>query len=159
MSEEIVCQTCGDRGFPEALNYCIMCMETAEHTYCLEKLPKVLNEDIYWTCEICLSKTVDDYSLDNGILIVDISQCNGTSEGEDPCLRNQNKTTCSAHNNAAKTTQSTTYPSQTRPKRANTESPTYSTQTRSKTVRKTEATNTQPKVMTPPVLRKRRGRK
>ena len=32
MSEEAVCQTCGIRGFPEALNYCMTCGEAAEHT-------------------------------------------------------------------------------------------------------------------------------
>jgi ribosomal protein L37E len=30
--QNTVCQKCGDRGYPEALNYCVKCKVVAEHT-------------------------------------------------------------------------------------------------------------------------------
>lgn len=50
-----VCQKCGDRGYPEALNYCVKCKVVAEHTYCLDVVPKDFDEDVVWTCWFCLS--------------------------------------------------------------------------------------------------------
>uniref|UniRef100_A0A6M2FCI1 AIPP2-like SPOC-like domain-containing protein n=1 Tax=Populus davidiana TaxID=266767 RepID=A0A6M2FCI1_9ROSI len=50
-----VCQKCGDRGYPEALNYCVKCKVFAEHTYCLDVVPKDFDEDVVWTCWFCLS--------------------------------------------------------------------------------------------------------
>ncbi|KAJ6997805.1 hypothetical protein NC653_014136 [Populus alba x Populus x berolinensis] len=53
--QNIVCQKCGDRGYPEALNYCVKCKVVAEHTYCLDVVPKDFDEDVVWTCWFCLS--------------------------------------------------------------------------------------------------------
>ncbi|KAJ7974089.1 RING/FYVE/PHD zinc finger superfamily protein [Quillaja saponaria] len=60
-----VCQKCGDRGFPETLNYCVKCGETAEHTYCLDKLPNFLNEGVPWTCEDCTIRVEGESAPDN----------------------------------------------------------------------------------------------
>lgn len=49
------CQKCGDSGYTEALNYCIKCKAVAEHTYCLDVVPKDFDEDVAWTCWFCLS--------------------------------------------------------------------------------------------------------
>ncbi|KAJ6681706.1 hypothetical protein OIU74_020053 [Salix koriyanagi] len=49
------CQKCGDSGYTEALNYCIKCKVVAEHTYCLDVVPKDFDEDVAWTCWFCLS--------------------------------------------------------------------------------------------------------
>ncbi|CAK7347035.1 unnamed protein product [Dovyalis caffra] len=66
--QNLVCQKCGDRGYPEALNYCVMCEVVAEHSYCLDVVPKDLDKDLVWTCWFCSSgndgghDTLDSYT-------------------------------------------------------------------------------------------------
>ncbi|GKU90616.1 hypothetical protein SLEP1_g4589 [Rubroshorea leprosula] len=57
-----VCQKCGDRGFIDALTYCIVCRVCAEHRYCFDILPKVLNKDVIWVCEDCSSSVCESSS-------------------------------------------------------------------------------------------------
>ncbi|MED6144927.1 hypothetical protein PIB30_020049 [Stylosanthes scabra] len=47
-----VCQTCGNRGFSEALDYCMTYGEASEHNCCLEKVAEDLSEDIVATREV-----------------------------------------------------------------------------------------------------------
>ncbi|XP_019072342.1 uncharacterized protein LOC104882625 isoform X1 [Vitis vinifera] len=54
LSKATVCQKCGDRGYYEALTYCTKCHTSAEHRYCLDKLPEKLDEVVTdWMCEGC----------------------------------------------------------------------------------------------------------
>ncbi|KAE8646194.1 uncharacterized protein LOC101213907 isoform X2 [Cucumis sativus] len=48
-----ICQKCGDRGFVEALNFCNECQTYPIHRYCLDELPKYLDEYVPWLCEDC----------------------------------------------------------------------------------------------------------
>lgn len=48
-----ICQKCGDTGFVEALNYCKKCQTYPIHRYCLDALPKSLDEYVTWFCEDC----------------------------------------------------------------------------------------------------------
>lgn len=48
-----ICQICGDGGFVEALNYCKKCQTYPIHRYCLDVLPKTLDEYVTWFCEDC----------------------------------------------------------------------------------------------------------
>ncbi|KAG6531274.1 hypothetical protein ZIOFF_005078 [Zingiber officinale] len=47
-----VCQTCGVSGYAELLVFCNNCQISAEHRYCLDKLPSQ-HEVISWSCEQC----------------------------------------------------------------------------------------------------------
>ncbi|KAK9271803.1 hypothetical protein L1049_002167 [Liquidambar formosana] len=51
-----ICQNCGDKGDSKLLVYCVQCRISAEHRYCLEKLPKNDDEEVIWTCEECSPK-------------------------------------------------------------------------------------------------------
>lgn len=51
-----VCQKCGDRGIREALVYCVKCLVSAEHLYCLDELPKIPGHDVSWVCEDCVPR-------------------------------------------------------------------------------------------------------
>ncbi|XP_050937339.1 uncharacterized protein LOC103500424 isoform X3 [Cucumis melo] len=48
-----ICRICGDRGFVEALNFCKECQTYPIHRYCLDELPKYLDEYVPWLCEDC----------------------------------------------------------------------------------------------------------
>ncbi|XP_012066056.1 uncharacterized protein LOC105629137 isoform X2 [Jatropha curcas] len=53
-----ICQTCGDRGFSNALIFCHECQVYAVHRYCLDVLPATFDEYVVWLCEDCESKTL-----------------------------------------------------------------------------------------------------
>ncbi|XVE60162.1 hypothetical protein DITRI_Ditri05aG0105800 [Diplodiscus trichospermus] len=53
------CQTCGDRGFSEALIYCDKCQAYAVHRYCLDKLPGTFEEHVFWFCVDCEPKVAE----------------------------------------------------------------------------------------------------
>nr|XP_016502789.1 PREDICTED: uncharacterized protein LOC107820939 [Nicotiana tabacum] len=57
-----VCLQCGDRGFYDALVYCVQCLHAAVHYYCLDELPRSLNEFIHWVCEDCKSQECHEYA-------------------------------------------------------------------------------------------------
>ncbi|KAI9113950.1 hypothetical protein K1719_015201 [Acacia pycnantha] len=48
-----ICQTCGDKGDLKRLINCAQCLVSAEHRYCIGKLPKDEDGTISWTCEEC----------------------------------------------------------------------------------------------------------
>ncbi|GLU07039.1 hypothetical protein SLE2022_240180 [Rubroshorea leprosula] len=73
-----VCQTCGDRGYSEALVYCHKCQIHAVHRYCMELQKVTFEEDVIWFCEDCKpmkaenSKTVRaTESADNSVCYVE----------------------------------------------------------------------------------------
>ncbi|KAI3865874.1 hypothetical protein MKW92_009073 [Papaver armeniacum] len=47
-----ICRKCGDSGNAVLLIYCTSCQTSAEHSYCLDKIPKN-GEKAVWTCEEC----------------------------------------------------------------------------------------------------------
>ncbi|KAI3850312.1 hypothetical protein MKX03_000817 [Papaver bracteatum] len=47
-----ICRKCGDSGNAVLLIYCTSCQTSAEHSYCLDKMPKN-GEKALWTCEEC----------------------------------------------------------------------------------------------------------
>ncbi|KAI9391595.1 hypothetical protein POPTR_007G110400v4 [Populus trichocarpa] len=51
----IVCQKCGDRGDVKRLIYCNKCHVSAEHSYCLDTLPRKGEKEVLWACEECCS--------------------------------------------------------------------------------------------------------
>ncbi|XP_019104818.2 uncharacterized protein LOC104895438 isoform X2 [Beta vulgaris subsp. vulgaris] len=53
-----VCQTCGSRGYSEALVVCSKCQSISEHTYCLDKLEETDDGQIRWTCEFCEPRVI-----------------------------------------------------------------------------------------------------
>ncbi|KAL1561164.1 hypothetical protein AAHA92_03903 [Salvia divinorum] len=50
---EIVCLQCGDVGFRNSFVYCVKCLKFAVHRYCLNVLPKSLDEFVRWLCDDC----------------------------------------------------------------------------------------------------------
>ncbi|KAI3841684.1 hypothetical protein MKW92_033597 [Papaver armeniacum] len=52
-----VCQKCGDSGYAELLVYCHLCRISAEHRYCLNKIPKDGDNEAIWTCDECKQTT------------------------------------------------------------------------------------------------------
>lgn len=50
---ETVCLQCGDVGFSNAFVYCIKCLGCAVHRYCLNIIPKSLDEFVRWICDDC----------------------------------------------------------------------------------------------------------
>ncbi|MCL7040133.1 hypothetical protein MKW94_024192 [Papaver nudicaule] len=48
-----ICQECGDPGYVELIIFCNLCQTSAEHSYCLDKIPKNGDDEIIWTCEDC----------------------------------------------------------------------------------------------------------
>ncbi|KAF8405858.1 hypothetical protein HHK36_007935 [Tetracentron sinense] len=62
-----VCQKCGVIGYSELLIYCVQCQVSAEHRYCLYKMPDpdTDDEDVNWTCEQCLPGVTKQSSLYN----------------------------------------------------------------------------------------------
>uniref|UniRef100_A0A6N2L9N9 AIPP2-like SPOC-like domain-containing protein n=1 Tax=Salix viminalis TaxID=40686 RepID=A0A6N2L9N9_SALVM len=50
-----VCQKCGDRGEMKRLIYCNKCHVSAEHSYCLDTLPRKGEKEVLWACEECCS--------------------------------------------------------------------------------------------------------
>lgn len=58
-----ICLVCGSRGIVEALNYCSICKAVAQHRYCFERIPEVLNADFFWVCKYCSSRKVKDENL------------------------------------------------------------------------------------------------
>ncbi|KAB5548297.1 hypothetical protein DKX38_011703 [Salix brachista] len=50
-----VCQKCGDRGEVKRLIYCNKCHVSAEHSYCLDTLPRKGEKEVLWACEECCS--------------------------------------------------------------------------------------------------------
>ncbi|GLT32170.1 hypothetical protein SLA2020_068560 [Shorea laevis] len=71
-----VCQKCGDRGYVEALTYCSICRVSAEHRYCFDSLPKVLNEDIVWVCQDCTSSVCESSSPVSSRLTPEVNNAN-----------------------------------------------------------------------------------
>ncbi|XP_019051763.1 PREDICTED: uncharacterized protein LOC104588837 isoform X3 [Nelumbo nucifera] len=59
MLQVTVCQKCGVTGFPECLIYCSKCQFSAEHRYCLDKLPEPDDENVTWICEECMPKNAE----------------------------------------------------------------------------------------------------
>nr|XP_043621666.1 uncharacterized protein LOC122593336 [Erigeron canadensis] len=51
--EDVVCQTCGDRGITDAFVYCGQCLQAVIHRYCLLVMPKTRDECVIWHCEDC----------------------------------------------------------------------------------------------------------
>ncbi|OVA12011.1 hypothetical protein BVC80_7745g4 [Macleaya cordata] len=66
-----VCQKCGVTGFAELLIYCNCCRVSAEHRYCLDKIPKTDEKEVIWSCEKCASaascKSQQDYAAKSGV--------------------------------------------------------------------------------------------
>ncbi|XP_057773059.1 uncharacterized protein LOC130992411 isoform X2 [Salvia miltiorrhiza] len=50
---EIVCLQCGDVGFSNAFVFCVKCLKFAVHRYCLNVIPKSLDEFVRWLCDDC----------------------------------------------------------------------------------------------------------
>ncbi|GAB2270507.1 hypothetical protein Dimus_035275 [Dionaea muscipula] len=50
---EPICQTCGDKGWPETLVCCIKCSDANVHRYCFEDASKIFDQDAEWTCPDC----------------------------------------------------------------------------------------------------------
>nr|CAD1824677.1 unnamed protein product [Ananas comosus var. bracteatus] len=48
-----ICQKCGVTGYSELLIYCGICKKSAEHRYCMDKLPDLKDKEIHWSCEQC----------------------------------------------------------------------------------------------------------
>ncbi|OVA10951.1 hypothetical protein BVC80_7757g2 [Macleaya cordata] len=49
-----ICQKCGVTGYAELLIYCNLCQVSAEHSYCLNKIPEFSDEEVIWSCEECV---------------------------------------------------------------------------------------------------------
>ncbi|KAI3921805.1 hypothetical protein MKX01_005494 [Papaver californicum] len=49
-----VCQKCGVTGYANLLIYCDVCRVSAEHLYCLDRVSKVTEEVVEWSCEQCV---------------------------------------------------------------------------------------------------------
>lgn len=66
-----VCQTCGDRGFVEALTYCSVCGVSAQHQYCFNMVVRVPGEVGYWVCQDCSSadSSITDDTNDESLCI------------------------------------------------------------------------------------------
>lgn len=58
-----ICLNCGDEGFSNAFVYCVKCLNTAIHRYCLDKLPHPLNEFVRWVCDDCEEKVPNQSTL------------------------------------------------------------------------------------------------
>uniref|UniRef100_A0A6M2E7L3 PHD-type domain-containing protein n=1 Tax=Populus davidiana TaxID=266767 RepID=A0A6M2E7L3_9ROSI len=50
-----VCRKCGDKGDVKRLIYCNKCHASAEHSYCLDTLPRKGEKEVLWACEECCS--------------------------------------------------------------------------------------------------------
>ncbi|KAL3840089.1 hypothetical protein ACJIZ3_024680 [Penstemon smallii] len=57
---ETVCLQCGDEGCTEAFEYCVKCRDFAVHRYCLDVVPKSLDEEVHWVCDDCEEEWEDD---------------------------------------------------------------------------------------------------
>ncbi|CAK9134730.1 unnamed protein product [Ilex paraguariensis] len=65
------CLQCGDKGFSNALVYCLKCLDVAVHGYCLDKLPETFGDFVRWFCEDCKPNlpnqcTFNKHKLQNG---------------------------------------------------------------------------------------------
>ncbi|KAM7507871.1 hypothetical protein LguiA_018324 [Lonicera macranthoides] len=58
-SQVTICQQCGDRGYSNALVYCVECLNFAVHRYCLEQIPETFEEFVNWVCEDCNQKVTN----------------------------------------------------------------------------------------------------
>ncbi|GAB2275541.1 hypothetical protein Dimus_010298 [Dionaea muscipula] len=54
---EPICGLCGDRGWPETLVCCVVCLDAHRHRYCLDDVNIIFEVNIRWTCEDCLPIT------------------------------------------------------------------------------------------------------
>ncbi|KAL8134418.1 PHD finger-containing protein 1-like isoform X2 [Apium graveolens] len=51
---QTVCQTCGDKGIPEAIVICVKCHDAGEHRYCSPEWPKNFEDGVDWICSDCV---------------------------------------------------------------------------------------------------------
>ncbi|EPS71521.1 hypothetical protein M569_03238 [Genlisea aurea] len=56
--EDEICLQCGDKGFENAFVYCTMCLHYVVHRYCLDVIPKTLDEFVPWVCDFCQDETL-----------------------------------------------------------------------------------------------------
>ncbi|KAK4433756.1 hypothetical protein Salat_0538300 [Sesamum alatum] len=60
--QETVCLQCGDRGFTNALVYCVKCLDVAVHRYCMAVIPKTFDEFVRWICHDCEVEEQNSYA-------------------------------------------------------------------------------------------------
>ncbi|XP_059631622.1 PHD finger-containing protein 1-like isoform X2 [Cornus florida] len=59
-----ICQQCGDIGYANAFVYCVKCLDSALHRYCLDILPATFDEFVYWFCEDCKPEVAKQFPLE-----------------------------------------------------------------------------------------------
>ncbi|XP_019175146.1 PREDICTED: uncharacterized protein LOC109170474 isoform X1 [Ipomoea nil] len=60
-----ICLQCGDRGYTNALVFCVECLEFAVHRYCLDDIPDTLDEFVRWVCDDCKAKVPNQLIVHN----------------------------------------------------------------------------------------------
>ncbi|KAJ4836486.1 hypothetical protein Tsubulata_022355 [Turnera subulata] len=64
--QEDICLQCGEKGFEEALISCDKCRTYAVHWYCLDVLPKSVDEYVVWLCCDCEPNSVESSTTVEG---------------------------------------------------------------------------------------------
>ncbi|XP_031116636.1 uncharacterized protein LOC116020291 isoform X1 [Ipomoea triloba] len=68
-----ICLQCGDRGYTNALIFCVECLEYAVHRYCLDDIPDTLDEFVRWICDDCRAKVPNQLIVHNSEKTNDVS--------------------------------------------------------------------------------------
>ncbi|KAK4429549.1 hypothetical protein Salat_1255500 [Sesamum alatum] len=58
-----ICLQCGDRGFDNALVFCVKCLDVAVHRYCLDVIPETFDEFVRWVCDECEAAAGEQFAL------------------------------------------------------------------------------------------------